>query len=133
MSEILKPQNELQLAFLNETAAHFNLNNRSTTSNEGCSYLPKEGVSEGCAIGRKIADKKLCAELDEFGYIGSTADETSSARVFNKLPQELQDLGQDFLNVVQQLHDSEYNWTETGLSPVGVEKVETIKIKFCLV
>lgn len=110
-----------RLALLEETANHFNLKNRSTDpeASNRCIY---SGV--GCAIGRKIADKELCAKLDS--KLPKTSG-VSNDEVFDQLPDDLQCLGQDYLAWVQQFHDAERNWTETGMSKEGIAYRDHIK------
>lgn len=104
---------------LNETKNHFNLGNRSQSGGK-CKYA---GV--GCAIGRKIKNKRLCAILDG-------KSDSGIATVFSKIPKSLRELGIDFLGMVQELHDDEKNWTATGLSEIGKENVNEIRAQFKL-
>jgi hypothetical protein len=99
-----------QLAFLVETATHFNINNRGHDKiNGGCSYLL------GCAIGRKIEDKDLCRTLDTM-----TVQGRSFSAVFEKMPPFFQSLGIGAVRATQHLHDEIDNWDENGLSPRGL-------------
>lgn len=117
--------NKKRLKFLNETIKHFNSTNRAMTPFGRCLYVPIEGVSEGCAIGRHIKNKALCFKLDGIGGVGKF-------EVFVVLPKKLKDLGQDFLAEVQRLHDNKSNWDENGLTHYGNTKVEIIKTDFNL-
>lgn len=118
-----KTLKEKQLDLLNETISFFNLGNRciGSDSSTACFYY-YEG-KEGCAIGRKIEDKELCKSLDKEGAV-------TRNYVFNLLPDNLKELGQDFLINVQGLHDTISFWTKTGLSEKGEEKVIEIKNEF---
>lgn len=119
-----------QLAFLEETIAHYNNTNRCSDGNGNCRYSPEtlglQGQSEGCAIGRKLSSE-LALELDD-QWIYSVRDQP----VFSKLPKELRELGADFLMEVQALHDGDSYWTATGLSRDGKIRVERIKEIFGL-
>jgi hypothetical protein len=118
-----------QKAYLDETIAHFNLNNRATTGHR-CVYSSTT-TSEGCAIGRKIADKSICALLDSDISV-SAGSGVSNPKVFQKLPKELKDLGAAFLTSIQQLHDHECNWGSKGLSEVGGMEVAAIRMRYNL-
>lgn len=124
--------NEKRLALLEETAAHYNSDNRCE-SGTSCVYSPTtvglEGKTEGCAIGRKLP-KELAIKFDE---ISKNNDDMggviSHHSLFDLLPNELKDLGADFLTDLQQLHDLTWNWDATGLSSSGLEDVNNIKAK----
>ena len=72
---------------------------RCVSINGGCQYKPSE-TSEGCAVGR-LLPLDVAESLQQDG-------EVSDNRVFSLLPSNVQDLGQDFLQGLQVLHDSEY-------------------------
>jgi len=114
-----------QLQILNSTIAHYNSSNRSVTEAK-CQYAPIEGVSTGCAVGRLIQDKELCKELDK-GIV------TGISEVFNKVPDEVKELGLPFLQHLQRLHDNGDNWTLLGLSTEGKLAVDDIKFLFGLI
>lgn len=118
-----------RLDFLNDTVNHYNINNRCSAIIGGynsCKYHPKslglEGISEGCAIGRKVG-RRLALKLDEIGGSVST--------IFEHLPKKLQELQDDFLMEVQELHDTSTYWNETGLSKVGKKMYNYIKDTYC--
>lgn len=119
-----------QLAFLEDTIGHYNINNRCVKYGE-CRYSPKsiglEGISEGCAIGRHLTEK-LALSLDK----GSNTV-VYKPEVFKKLPGSLRKLGKDFLSEVQCLHDNTRNWDESGLSVEGENKVRMINLQFNLI
>ncbi len=115
-----------RLAFLDDTAGFYNSNNRCVTDAGGCRYYLK-GKS-GCAIGRHIEDKKLCQEFDSnFEFMTGVSDES----IFEKLPDDLKELGVGFLAQIQILHDIRSNWDENGLSEMGNQKYESIKNEYC--
>ncbi len=116
---------DLQLTFLEETVAHYNINNKAYDS-DGCTYSSIDDISKGCAIGRHIRDKTLCKRLDKIGGVGKH-------NVFKLLPKKLQKLGQKFLRKIQSLHDNEYNWSAIGLSYHGKTQVKLIKKEFNLI
>jgi hypothetical protein len=110
-----------QTAFLRDTIEHYNLNNRGIHENGACRYYPSQPNTEGCAIGRKLPTE-LQLELDEYGCMSGVA----SSNVFNKLPDNLKELGQSFLSKIQGLHDTQGNWNEEGLSSYGKLSVDLI-------
>ena len=118
-----------RLVILEDTVNHYTLKNRAKDGNHLfgflCVYSPVEGISEGCAIGRMIADKDVCRKMDE---IKACIDE-KILREF--IPQEVLELGITFLADLQQLHDKQIYWQNTGLTKEGVEWVEKLKIEYC--
>ena len=112
-----------QLNVLNETIAIYNLENRSVT-NSGCKYYLNSNT--GCAVGRLIEDKELCKELDGWD------DDTSVRMVFDRFPKKIQKLDIHFLQKLQNLHDNKINWDVTGISKIGKQEVENIKVEFGL-
>lgn len=124
----MKTIEQKRMELLQETADHYNRHNRCSANNS-CCYSPKtiglEGISEGCAIGRKIS-KKLAKKLDSLDY--STVDDST---VFDRLPQKLRELGTEFLQALQSLHDYDGYWDESGLSEYGRKEVENIKNMYC--
>lgn len=122
-------QKETRIKLLNDTISHFNSTNRSTKSDGDCTYVAHYPETQGCAIGRLIADKELCKKLDAIsGDDGGGS--VKNPRVFNMLPKELQDLGQDFLLEIQCLHDNGNYWDENGIAESGLNEVNRIKLKF---
>lgn len=117
-----------QLTFLDETIKHYNSNNRAII--EGCClYKSIPDVSSGCAIGRHLTPE-LATLLDSCTDLNSTSVEED--KIFNYLPDNLKELGQSFLNQVQQLHDNSAYWNEEGLTSAGYEKVRLIKMHYGL-
>lgn len=104
---------EQKIALLEETTNFFNSQNRCRDKIDGgCKYYMK-GLN-GCAIGRLIEDKELCKELDKM-----EGTEVSNIKIFELLPENLQEYGQSFLVELQKLHDTEYYWNDEGLSLAG--------------
>jgi hypothetical protein len=105
-----------QLEFLKDTINHFNSSNRGVNFNGRCCY------SAGCAIGRHIPDKELCKEMDEYG----DTIIIMSNYLYNKLPESLKELGQSYLDQVQDLHDDDRSWDKNGLTDHGKMSVNKI-------
>ena len=117
-----------QIKFLNDTVAHYRLDNRSTSvGGMRCLYLAKDDSTEGCAIGRHLP-KDLAMRMDDrlFGNPGDWNNEI----LFNELPSWMKEMGRNFLIEIQSLHDNNICWTENGLSGAGLRQVDTLKVQF---
>lgn len=116
---------EKQLEFLNKTIEKYTLKNRGyNKEREVCFYSPSN-ESPGCAIGSEVS-LEIAKKLDEINY-GVNDNYT-----FNLLPDNLKQLGQNFLTAIQNLHDTELFWDIEGLSDIGKNQVNNIKEKFDL-
>jgi hypothetical protein len=86
-----------RIEVLNDTIKYFwGSKERQCLVNNGCQYKATE-TSEGCAIGRLLTPE-LAASLPQDSGV-------SSDNVFYSLPLWLKELGQDFLENLQDLHD----------------------------
>lgn len=105
---------------------------RRCKNDYSCNYSPKtigkEETSEGCAVGRLLSPK-LREYLDK-EYEGKGG--VSNDDLFSKLPQEVQDLGQEFLSRLQGLHDTDRYWYSEGLTEIGVRAVRQIEKDYCI-
>lgn len=54
----------------------------------------------------------------------------SDRKLRSKLPKWMQGLSSCFLLGIQRLHDTDGNWTDTGISQSGVNEVENICVDF---
>lgn len=118
---------ERQLAFLEDTASHFNSKNRGTKIGlNSCYYSPQYEGSEGCAIGRWVHED-IRKKLDEFGQTT-----VANYSVNSQIPDWLYNLREKFLTAIQDLHDQAINWNDNGLSVMGEEAVARIKRDFKL-
>lgn len=98
----------------------------------GCRYSPvtikKEGLSEGCGIGRKLSPE-AALEWDKLGT-------TTIYRIFLRpemkvlAPEWMQEMDVDFLSDIQRLHDVSYNWCDKGLSNYGKASLVSIIISY---
>lgn len=87
-----------------------------------CTYLPT-ATSEGCAIGRKIPDMDAKVALEAIGNLFSVAIKGRQ----DLIPDEMQELGWQFLCDVQMLHDTSGYWDDVkGLSPRGTRELDKI-------
>lgn len=117
-----------QTAFLKDTIEFFNESNRCVV-NGGCRYSPT-AQSPGCAIGRHIPNEARRVEWDHCNIDGKQVDGSglSTWKPENYIALgPLAVLGVGFLSDCQRLHDNEFNWTGSGLSPDGKELVK----RFC--
>lgn len=133
---------EKQLRVLNETVLAYNNKTRSVNASGSECFYYKEGT-QGCAIGRLIANKELCKKLDikhinednakkKFGLTNYYPTDVST--IFNRLPNDVKQLTKNFLRMLQILHDDDGKryWTDTGISDLGLQYVGTIKNEFQL-
>lgn len=111
---------ERSLAFLDDTAQHYNSKNRSEREGSYCSYHPAHENTQGCPIGRWL-------DRNNPIIVGKWAAEVSSSRVQKNLPKWMAEMGIVFLARVQMLHDTDVNWNERGLTKLGLERYEDIK------
>lgn len=88
--------------FLEDTIKHFYTHKRAVI--DKAHELDTYSYKLGCAIGRHLKPK-LAEELDEGTVTGISKD-----RNFDKLPDQLKELGKDFLADVQDLHDFDSSW-----------------------
>lgn len=114
-----------RLNFLLDTAEYYNSKNRAIGKDKLCVYSCTN-ESEGCAIGRFLT-KAMARKFDNYSNSSIQNNE-----IFNSLPEDLRNLGQDFLLKIQELHDGKSYWTLKGLSSDGKTKVQNIKNKFYL-
>lgn len=110
-----------KLAFLQETVKHYTRDNRSS-DDTGCYYSAQDN-SMGCAIGRHLSPS-LSIKLDGKEFLNNNG--VSNAGVYNLLPEELKELGQEFLKSVQILHDRTLFWDAKGLSDEGYNKNDSM-------
>jgi len=125
-----------QLALLNETVAYYSedVNRRCKNVTKGCAYDPatvgKEGISEGCAVGRLLSPR-MKKQFDE--KLVSNGIGMSVSTAWNRLPKRIQVYGEGFLSALQCLHDADVFWIITGFHEAREKEVEHIKNAFGLV
>ena len=92
-----------------------------------CHYTPegagKVGISEGCLIGRAVP-KAIAIIMEEYGSSVYTKTQ------FLNLPESMRNMGQEFLETCQCLHDFGDRWEKIGLSERGKEHLEEIISEF---
>ena len=113
--------NELQqkqLDFLEDTVKYYSEDiSRRAVNNYSCRYRTNDGRK--CAIGRFIPDDLYNEKIEEHS-IGEIFK-------YEFIPDELKELGVNFLYDIQHLHDNDSNWERRGLSSEGEEWVYFIK------
>lgn len=117
-----------QFNMLQDVITHFSKNPfelRSVNNiNEACLYMPPidKPLSTGCAIGIFISEK-LAKELDDVGSINYIF-QNKSYKI--SLPKWMQKMDIKFLQDLQDLHDTNDNWTDINISEIGIKWVEGI-------
>lgn len=117
--------------FLQSTIEYYGADENRRCSNANmktCYYSPvnagKQGVSDGCAIGRHL-DAATQVKLDALEET-RISDILESPVDKKLLPSWLRKLGKEFLVRVQALHDNPVNWERVGLSDGGKYEVNNI-------
>lgn len=110
---------------LYDTVHHYNSGNRCVTDSV-CTYSPitigKEN-SEGCAIGRWLSPElALQIDTERIGQNSSISDVID----LYPFPEWMKKMGRVFLKTLQNLHDSNSCWDETGLSQGGEDYVKVM-------
>jgi len=107
-----------QTEFLLDTLKYYCEDTSRRCEKDGrCRYHPSSlshSNSEGCAIGRYLPED-LALKFDSYEY-------TDIESVFDELPENLQVLGKEYLDSIQNFHDSSTNWNtidEEGLTEIG--------------
>lgn len=122
------PVNQRRAAFLEDMIEYYSKDPVSrrciNDENNSCFYSPttvsKEGLSEGCAIGRKLP-KEVAERIDSIGCTVGVVDldEEDLGNLFS--------LGTLFLSACQDLHDSNSYWNAEGLTVEGKSTLANIK------
>lgn len=87
-----------------------------------CKYKTSDGRK--CSIGRHIPDDVYDPIIEGNSIIGGM--------VTKRIPSNILELGIEFLQEIQQLHDCDDNWYKLGLSSLGEENVGRIMDIYCL-
>ncbi len=124
METTTKTIQQLRLEYLDEVANYYNTGNRSVSINgESCVY--DDGKGHQCAIGRRLSPELRTKFDQRDSYF------TVIHYIFNELPENLKIYGQEFLSILQSLHDRNANWNDKGLSEYGITKYKIIKETYC--
>jgi len=120
---------ETMQIMLQDVIDQFVVNPKSRGFNKGtCSYNPgNPKISPGCAIGMYL-DIETAKKLDKIGDI----ENVFATRSISLLPDWMINLGEDFLFIIQGFHDRSTNFTETGISILGLDNIKYICKKFDL-
>lgn len=116
-----------KINLLIQTAGFFNSTNRSSNKDfksQSCLYNNPNSNLPGCAVGRLINDTKLKEKMDKSSNSGVCEPE-----IWNLIPKDVRDWGQEFLCELQGFHDVTQNWEDNGMSDRGIGKFNEIKEK----
>lgn len=117
---------ERRLDFINSELGYFIEDpSRRSVDKQGNCYYRHPDDNRPCLIGKQISDKDYDSGMEQ------EAIGCEDKYVWNKLSKDIQNLGQDFLSLLQRLHDYYANWTDTGLSEEGEYSLNRIKEKYC--
>ena len=101
-------------------------NRRCVSDSDGCYYNPtsagKEGISEGCLIGRHLT-KEQQIQADNTGGVLSIFNQQKANEI---LPEWMHEFGELFLFHCQQLHDGPILWNDGGLTDEGRNRLSII-------
>lgn len=120
----IKDINKRRLKFLELTASFYNSTNRAEkidqyNNRKYCVY-ESFGGTPGCAIGRWVSKDS------DFDF--SIISPVFASGIFNKLPMWMREMGKNFLQGIQLLHDHSNNWNKQGLTELGQKILEEIKV-----
>lgn len=117
-----------RIEFLKDTISIYNENNRAISSTGYCCYSVTNS-SPGCAIGRHLP-KELAAELDMYAVSptdGSFIPASVMQAVFSgKIPNWMAEMGSNYLQAIQYLHDHTFHWNADGMTALGKAEVDSI-------
>lgn len=123
-----KSDSEKMESILEDTIKYFNIKNRCGEKHKVCRYSPvtvgKEGITEGCAIGR-LFDEESKLILDKMQG-GSWAQITLREENI-PLIDPFMIKNKSFFARLQFLHDDGRNWNEEGINEKGIETVSEIR------
>lgn len=125
----MKEINKKRLQILEDTLKYYSQDPKERRcQNDGqCLYSGETAgkQTDGCAVGR-LLEPELRSKLD-IEYTLSEDRGSSVSFVFDELPKDIQELGEEFLTELQGLHDGDRHWTDTGVSEDGKTKYNDIK------
>lgn len=108
-----------------ETIHHYNSDNRGYQPSLGCVYAREDDMETRCAIGRILTEdglQKIIAQGMNSGKDITSVIGALSVDIMQKRwqPLFLNDEGLAVVRQIQQLHDTEENWSSSGITPRGV-------------
>ena len=125
---------ERRLNFLNEKLGYFIEDPSRRAYNqetESCMYWDKS-TGNKCLIGRELPEDKYSKNLEGNSiFCKEEGDIEEATSIFDLLPIAIQELDIEFLYNSQKLHDNSFYWTLTGLSEIGLKKLNDIKKTYC--
>lgn len=112
--------------FLFDTVNFYNSENRAQTEDGMCFYRPM-GDSPGCAIGRHLDRDSEVLVNNLSGIVESLCIKLGK----DWMPQWMYEMGTNFLQTIQNFHDSEECWNKNGLTSYGKDCLNSILLNFC--
>lgn len=108
-----------------ETVQYYNSNNRGYVAKQGCVYAREDDMEKRCAIGRILTEdglQKIIAQGMNGGNTIVAVIETLGAGIIQERwrPLFLNVEGLSVVRRIQLLHDTEENWSSSGITPRGV-------------
>lgn len=106
----------------------YNLDNRGANEGGSCFYLTPDGKT--CAVGMTLIDPKKWEEFANndvplSSWVQDLFEEDQS--LWEAQKEEFRGHGIGFWQRIQKLHDEASNWTNVGISEVGLIEAEKIK------
>lgn len=112
------------IEIIEETANFYNLGNRSTSAFR-CLYNGPD--NKKCAFARMCIDPTSLTEGISVSISGARSLFESMEKLQEALKPEYRGYPLDFYFQLQQLHDNDINWNDTGLSKIGQIAVQKLK------
>lgn len=108
-----------------ETVQHYNSNNRGYQPSLGCVYAQEDDMEKRCAVGRILTEDGLQKIIAQGMNSGSTITNVIRALGVGIIQERWRPLflnfeGFDVVKHIQRLHDTEENWSSSGITPRGV-------------
>lgn len=117
-----------KLVIIEETAAFYNLNNRSLTSDGGgCEYRNRDGNM--CAVGRCMSETGIAIFGSAAGFATSIHNVLlgqGKGGIDFILKDEYKGHCIEFWQYLQRLHDNKAYWNAEGLTQLGKNQVQYI-------
>lgn len=121
-----------QRELLVSTVQFYTSENRALSEGT-CVYLKTEN-SPGCAIGRHLTPEvqQIFHKIQTEDCAGSITSMFDTIETKSLLPEWMQEMDADFLQRIQQLHDSLEYWNTEGISALGKQEALYICNTFAL-
>ena len=129
MTEITTSKEVSKADILQETLEFYSQDpTRRAAKDKDCHYLMDDGTGRRCAVGRCLSGSaKTDDDISKY-YAGckGLAAKYGGGSIDNLLAPQYRGFSIDFWVNLQDLHDIQENWTDTGLSERGLSAVKRI-------